>query len=151
MYTAIAGLRKVIGCQPIFGLAAACLMLSLGGCSDYFARRDMESTLAAWIGSSPTTKLEFVNPIAYAVVKKDAIDAESPLAKAIGDSIARLDKAGISYSMQVAGELFDLKTANDDRLIFCRQGDSLSVRISQPSEESPDSVQILVSRFEFSD
>ena len=139
-----------VSAQRCFALAAACLALSLSGCSDYFARRDMESTLAAWIGSSPTTKLEYVNPIAYAVVKKDAIDAESPLAKAIDDSIARLDKAGIGYSMQVAGELFDLKSANDDRLIFCIQGGSLYVRISHTPEESSDSVQILVSRFEFS-
>jgi hypothetical protein len=134
-----------------FFFAAACFLLSLGGCSGYFAQREMESTLEAWIGSSPTTEKWFAKPFAIAVIKRDAIDTDSPLAEAMDSAVARLHKSGIGYSMQVSGKLFELKSANDDRMIFRRQGESLTVRIGLADKKTPDAIEIAVSPLEFSD
>ena len=137
--------------QRCFALTAACLVLSLGGCSDYFARRDMESTLAAWIGSSPTTERAFAKPLAYATVKKDEIDEDSPLAKSLDGTVARLNQSGIGYSTEVSGEMFDLASMNERRLIFHRRNDRLTVRIDLKPKDATDSIAIAVSTLEFSD
>ncbi|RIK75891.1 MAG: hypothetical protein DCC68_20405 [Planctomycetota bacterium] len=131
--------------------AVACFVLSLGGCSDYFAQREMESTLAHWIGSSPTLGQEFVKPIAYAKISKDAIDVNSPLGESLDEAVSRLGEAGIGYAIQVSGHTFDLVSANDRRLIFRRRNGGMSVKIDLIPKNAKDSVEILVSTLEITD
>ncbi len=140
-----------VSAQRCFALAAACLALSLGGCSDYFARRDMESTLAAWIGSSPTTERAFAKPLAYATVKKDEIDEDSPLAESVDGTVAQLNQSGIGYATEVSGEMFDLIAANDRRMIFRRRSDRLTVWIDLKPKDATDSIEIAVTTLELRD
>ena len=137
--------------QRCLALAAACMMLTLGGCGDYFARRDMESTLAAWIGDSPTTERIYGKPVAYATVKRDEIDKDSPLAELVDGTVARLNQSGIGYATEVSGEMFDLIAANDRRMIFRRRSDRLTVRIDLKPKDATDSIEIAVTTLELRD
>jgi hypothetical protein len=135
-----AGVRRLRLLRQFVGAIVASFVISLCGCSDYFKQREMNATLASWIGDAEAQRVNVMNMVAASAhVKPSCVEDDSPLHQAICDRTV-IWANGYEFSRQVIHE---------GRYIYRRQDGRMSVLLTKESDDPRESWLVFVSQLDF--
>lgn len=122
--------------------AVACFVLTLGGCSDYLAQREMDAMLASWVGSADLERADSMNMVAaLAYVDPSSIENDSPLHQALSGKT----------TIRAQGEEFSQTGIREGRYVYRRRDGRMSVIITKEPDDASDAWLVFISRLEPAD